>query len=67
MKRGFHHRDGGTGPPRRRGDRSRRYTGNLTASHLHFQLMDGADPLQANGLAFAFAAYLAQRGGLGSG
>jgi hypothetical protein len=34
--------------------------GNL---HLHFQLMDSADPLQAKGIPCAFEAYLVQRDG----
>lgn len=39
------------------------HSGNSTAPHLHFQLMDSADPLQARGIPCAFAAYLAERGG----
>ena len=39
------------------------HTGSSTAPHLHFQLMDSADPLQAQGLPCAFAAYLARRDG----
>lgn len=38
------------------------HTGNSTAPHLHFQLMDSADPRQARGVPCAFAAYLAERG-----
>jgi hypothetical protein len=39
------------------------HTGNSTAPHLHFQLMDSADPLQASGIPSAFAAYLVEREG----
>jgi hypothetical protein len=34
------------------------HTGNSTAPHLHFHLMDSADPLRATGIPCAFAAYL---------
>jgi hypothetical protein len=33
------------------------HTGNSTSPHLHFQLMDSADLMTANGIACAFAAY----------
>jgi Peptidase family M23 len=39
------------------------HSGNSTAPHLHFQLMDTADPLQARGVPCAFAAYLVERDG----
>ncbi len=55
----------------RAGDRLRRgdvvgrvgHTGNSTSPHLHFQLMDAADPLTARGLPAAFAAYEVLRNG----
>jgi murein DD-endopeptidase MepM/ murein hydrolase activator NlpD len=39
------------------------HTGNSTAPHLHFELMDWADPLQTTGVRCAFAEYLVQRDG----
>jgi len=39
------------------------HTGNSTAPHLHFHLMDAADPWRANGVPCAFAAYLVRRAG----
>jgi peptidase M23-like protein len=39
------------------------HTGNSTAPHLHFHLMDSADPLRARGIPCAFAAYLVERDG----
>lgn len=33
------------------------HTGNSTSPHLHFQLMDSADLMTANGIACAFSAY----------
>jgi hypothetical protein len=39
------------------------HTGNSTAPHLHFHLMDSPDPLRATGIPCAFAAYLVAREG----
>lgn len=39
------------------------HTGNSTAPHLHFHLMDAADPRQARGIPCAFAAYQVERDG----
>jgi len=38
------------------------HTGNSTSPHLHFQLMDAADPLVAKGMPCAFTSYDALRG-----
>jgi murein DD-endopeptidase MepM/ murein hydrolase activator NlpD len=38
------------------------HTGNSTSPHLHFQLMDAADPLVAKGLPCAFRSYEVQAG-----
>ena len=39
------------------------HTGNSTSPHLHFQLMDSADPMTARGIACAFRAYEVERDG----
>ena len=39
------------------------HTGNSTAPHLHVQLMDSADLLEAKGIPCAFAEYLSERDG----
>jgi hypothetical protein len=39
------------------------HTGNSTSPHLHFQLMDSADPLQARGIPCAFREYDLQTAG----
>jgi hypothetical protein len=39
------------------------HTGNSTSPHLHFQLMDSADPLTAGGLPCAFREYEVERDG----
>jgi hypothetical protein len=39
------------------------HTGNSTAPHLHFHLMDSADPLRSKGIPCAFAEYLVERDG----
>jgi murein DD-endopeptidase MepM/ murein hydrolase activator NlpD len=41
------------------------HTGNSTTPHLHFQLMDAADPLVAKGVPCAFDSYEVMRGGDG--
>lgn len=39
------------------------HTGNSTAPHLHFHVMDTSDPVRARGIPCAFASYLVQRVG----
>ena len=39
------------------------HTGNSMAPHLHFQLMDSADPVRAEGIPCVFAEYLVRRDG----
>jgi murein DD-endopeptidase MepM/ murein hydrolase activator NlpD len=39
------------------------HTGNSTSPHLHFQLMDAAEPFAARGIPCAFASYEVVRDG----